>query len=160
MKKTLFFTLFAFIVLFAGNSYAQMTEFTWSDYHVKFQIPTSFHVDKNTADEFQAGNDDAYLSIYPKTGQSMTLAKMKSALIDWASSSNVSGYDNVNTMDDLNGYWGVYIDGKKSDNNLPASLLLLVHPNYPTTMLYVWINYKSDLLNTAVEVLKSFTPTY
>lgn len=160
MKKTLFLILPVLMVLFVCNSYAQMTDYTWNDYHVKFKIPSAFRVDKNTSDEFQAGNDDAYLSIYPKTGQSMTLAKMKSALQDWASSSNVTGYDNVNTMDNLNGYWGVYIDGKKSDNNLPASLLLLVHPDYPSTMLYVWINYKSDMFNTAVEVLKSFTPTY
>ena len=162
MKKTSLFTLLAGVLflLFTGNNYAQkMTEFNWDSYHVKFQIPVTFNVDKNVSDEFDAGDGDVYLSIYPKTGQSMTITSMKSALKDWASTSNVT-YDNVNEMDNLNGYWGVYIDGTKSSNSLPATLLLLVHPDYTSTVLYIWINYKSDSFDTALKMLKSFTPTY
>jgi len=161
MKRTIFanITLAAIALLFFSNAYAQdMTTFTWDSYHVKFQIPVTFNVDKNTSDDFEAGDGDIYLSIYPKSGDAMTWPSMKTALKNWASDSKVS-YDNVNEMEDLNGYWGVYIDGTNTTNDLPATLLLLVHPSDASTKLYVWINYKSDSFNTAVKMLQSFTPT-
>ena len=163
MKKTLLqlFLAAAVFLLFSGVTHAQrMKDFTWDYYHVKFQIPVTFSVDKNTDDEFGAGDGDIYLDIYPRSGESMTFSKMKKSLEDWASDSKVYDYTKVNEMEDLNGYWGVYLDGTKSTNNLPASLLLLVHPDYPSTVLYIWINYKSDAFDTAVKMLKSFTPTY
>ncbi len=163
MKKSFLLT-FLFTVsflLFSGISYSQrMVDYTWDTYHVKFKIPATFNVEKNNDTEFGAGDDDAYLSIYPKKEQSMSFSKMKKALEDWASDSKVYDYEKVNEMEDLNGYWGVYIDGKKSSNDLPATLLLLVHPDYPTTMLYIWINYRSAAFDTAVKMLKSFTPMY
>ena len=163
MKKQLLFT-FLFTVCFialSGMTYSQkMTVYTWDDFHTKFQIPVTFTVDKNSDTEFGAGDDDCYLSIYPKTGESMSFSKMKKALEDWALDSKVYDYEKVNEMEDLNGYWGVYIDGTKSSNSLPATLLLLVHPSYPTIRLYVWINYRSAAFDTAVKMLKSFTPTY
>src|SRR5205823_4359549 len=99
------------------------------------------------------------LSVYPKTSDVMTYNTMKSSLESWAADSKVS-YTDVKMMENLNGYWGTYIDGTNSTNGLPATLLLLVHPSYPTKQLYVWINYKSDAFDTALKMLKSFTPTY
>ena len=152
----LIFTLFS-----AGTSYSQrMVDYNWDTYHVKFQIPATCHVDKNDADEFGAGDDDVYLSIYPKKGDPMSFGRMKAALEDWALDSKVYGYDYVHEMENLNGYWGVYIDGKNRSNDLPATLLLLIHPDYSSTKLYIWINYRSDAFDTALKMLKSFTPTY
>lgn len=163
MKKIFFLVLLfasAFFYL-TGLTYSQrMVDYTWDTYHVKFQIPATFNVEKNNDAEFGAGDDDAYLSIYPKKSGTMSFSKMKSALDDWANDSKVYGYDNVKELENLNGYWGVYIDGKKSSNDLPVTLLLLVHPDYPTTMLYVWINYRDAAFDTAVKMLKSFTPMY
>lgn len=162
-KKSLFFALLPvlFLFLFAGSSNSQtMKDFTWDTYHVKFQIPTTFNVDKNTSDAFGAGDPDAYLSIYPRQGESMSFSGMKGALETWALDSKVYDYPKVNELDNLNGYWGVYVDGTNSENKLPATLLILVHPDYPKTKLYVWINYKSDAFDMALKMLKSFTPTY
>lgn len=163
MKKTLNFVSFATILMLLGSglTYSQrMIDYNWDTYHVKFQIPTTCKVDKNDADGFGAGDDDVYLSIYPRKENSMSFGRMKNALEDWARDSKVYGYDNVKEMENLNGYWGVYIDGKNGSNDLPATLLLLVHPDYTSTMLYVWINYKSSAFDTALQMLKSFTPTY
>lgn len=163
MKKFTFIFLlaFTFLFFFTGNTYSQkMTDYTWDDYHVKFQIPVTFNVEKNVSTEFGAGDDDCYLSIYPKSGETMSFSKMKKALEDWASDSYVTDYSKVNELEDLNGYWGVYLDGTKSTNNLPTTMLLLVHPSYPSTRLYVWINYRSAAFDTALKMLKSFTPTY
>ena len=163
MKKNFYLTLLftASLFLLTGLTYSQrMVDYNWDTYHVKFQIPATFNVDKNNDTEFGAGDDDAYLSIYPKKGETMSFSKMKKALDDWAGDSKVYGYDKVNELDNLNGYWGVYIDGKKSSNDLPVTLLLIVHPDYPTTMLYVWINYRDAAFDTALKMLKSFTPLY
>jgi hypothetical protein len=163
MKKfTLFFSaVVTFLFFITSSAYSQkMVDYTWDDYHVKFKIPATFNVDKNNATEFGAGDDDAYLSIYPKSGESLSFSKMKKALEDWASDSYVTDYTKVNELEDLNGYWGVYLDGTKSSNNLPTTMLLLVHPSYATTRLYVWINYRSAAFDTALKMLKSFTPTY
>ena len=161
MKNTFFAALSLLILfLFTGLSYSQkMTDYTWDSYNVKFQIPVTYKVDKNTATEFGGGDGDTYLSVYPKTGDVMTYNAMKRSLEDWAVDSRVS-YTKVNMLENLNGYWGTYIDGTNNDNNLPATLLLLVHPDYPTKRLFVWINYKSDAFDTALKMLKSFTPTY
>ena len=163
MKKTLNFAFIAliFMLFSAGTSFSQkMIDYTWDSYHVKFQIPVTCNVDKNNADEFGCGDDDVYLSIYPKKGDPMSFSKMKAALEDWALDSKVYGYDYVHEMENLNGYWGVYIDGKNRSNDLPATLLLLIHPDYTSTKLYIWINYRSSAFDTALKILKSFTPTY
>ncbi|HJY64012.1 MAG TPA: hypothetical protein VJ455_07635 [Ignavibacteria bacterium] len=163
MKKTFISALFSVfaLLLFTGSTLSQkMINYTWDTYHVKFQIPSTFTVDKNNDDEFGAGDGDIYLNIYPRKGSSMSYGKMKQALEDWALDSKVYGYDNVNEMENLNGYWGVYIDGKNRSNDLPATLLLLIHPDYTSTQLYIWINYKSSDFDTALKMLKSFKPTY
>src|SRR5439155_10266443 len=131
MKNSFLAALSVFILfLFAGNAYSQsMTDYTWDSYNVKFKIPTTFKVDKNSADGFGAGDGNAYLSVYPKTGDVMAYSTMKSSLESWAADSKVS-YSKVNMMENLNGYWGTYIDGTNTENNLPATLLLLVHPDY------------------------------
>jgi len=163
MRKLSLFAFLSMVLSLAltGSTFSQkMTDYTWNDYFVKFQIPVTFNVDKNTSDAFGAGDDDVYLSIYPKKGEKMSFGKMKQALEDWAIESKVYGYDKVNELENLNGYWGVYIDGKNGDNDLPATLLLLIHPDYPTAKLYIWINYRSAAFDTALKILKSFTPTY
>lgn len=163
MKKLNLFVIFTAVLFlaFTGSTLSQkMTEYTWDTYFVKFQVPVTFNVDKNDADAFSAGDDDIYLDIYPQKGEKMSFGKMKQALEDWAIKVKVYGYDKVNELENLNGYWGVYIDGKKESNDLPISLLLLIHPDYPTAKLYVAINYKSSAFDTAIKVLKSFTPTY
>ena len=163
MKKlnfAVFISAFLFLALTGSTLSQKMVEYNWDTYHVKFEIPKTCNVDKNSSEGFGAGDDDVYLSIYPKKGDKMSFGQMKNALEDWAIDSKVYGYDKVNELENLNGYWGVYIDGKNGDNDLPATLLLLIHPDYPSTKLYVWINYRSSAFDTALKILKSFTPTY
>jgi len=163
MKKTFIsalFTVFALMLVNNSTFSQKMIDYTWDNYFVKFQIPATFTVEKNNNDEFGAGDGDIYLSIFPRKGTSMTYGKMKRALEDWALDTKVYGYDKVNEMENLNGYWGVYIDGKYGSNDLPVTLLLLIHPDYTSTQLYIWINYKSSGFETAVKMLKSFKPTY
>jgi hypothetical protein len=161
-KQNLLFTAFIFALFLVGSTlFAQpMTKYTWDDYSMKFEIPKTFTVYENNIDKFDAGDDDIRLTIYPRKGEYLSFSKMRRKLEDWAYDSGVYGFDNVNEMEDLNGYWGVYIDGKKRSNDLPATLLLLVHPTYNSNSMYIWINYRSDAFDTALKMLKSFKPTY
>jgi hypothetical protein len=123
---------------------------------MQFKAPSNFNVDANSAEIFSAGNSNLYLSIYPRKG-TITYDGMKSSLRDWARQTNLKFTKDVQYMSSLNRYWGVYIDGTAS-NGLPTSVLLLVDPDYPDNYFYVWLQYQSEYLQTAVDILKSFVP--
>ena len=81
---------------------------------------------------------------------------MASSLSRWARENNISYEGSPNYMESLNGYWGCYIDGYSG--SAPDSLLLLVDPDYPDVSMYIWLSYTSADYDTAVNILKSFTP--
>lgn len=158
MKKKLNLLI---VFLLSGFSflYAQsMKGWTWSDYKMKFQAPNDLTVKESSGTIFSAGNDRLYLTIYPKKGENITYARMKDVLQKWARDNDIDfSSSDVGYMSSLNRYWGYYIDGTGS-NGLPTSLLLLVDPDYPEYSFYVWLQYQSGYLNTAVDILKSFKP--
>jgi hypothetical protein len=158
MKK-LYQVVFVFFALFllSNIASAQMTQYTWNEYDMQFRIPNSFNVDENSSSKFSAGDGNVWLTIYPQTGSPLTYDQMEGQLSSWAGSNGVS-YNNMNTDLYNNGYWGVYIDGT-AQNGLPVFIALYIHPDYPSQYFYVWINYKSDWVDQAAEVLKSFKPT-
>ena len=157
MNKKIFFTaLFGLCFTFL---YAQsMKNWTWADYKMKFQAPNDLSVKESSGTIFSAGNDDIYLTIYPKKGENLDYDRMKGALQKWARDSKVDfSSSNVGYMSSLNRYWGYYIDGT-GENGLPTSLLLLVDPDYTDYSFYVWVQYRSGFVDTAVKILKSFKP--
>ena len=150
---TAFFTL-GFSLLYSQS----LKGWTWADYKMKFQAPNDFSVKESSGTIFSAGNDHLYLTIYPKKGEQLTYGGMKDALQKWARDNNIDWNSNdLGYMSNLNRYWGYYIDGTGS-NGLPTSLLLLVDPDYPEYSFYVWLQYQSGYLDTAVDILKSFRP--
>lgn len=162
MKRTpVFLTVLFFALIFVkATSFSQaMTEYTWNSYSVKFKIPKTFNVTENSSSQFSAGDADAWLTVYPRSGENLSYNKMKKSLKEWASNSGVSGYSNVYD-ESVNGYWGVYLNGYKNDNGLPVYLGLLIHPDYPDISMYIWINYNSDALDIANKIFYSFTPMY
>ena len=161
-EKFLLSTLGGVLILFClGNNFAQnMNDITWDIYHIKFQIPVTFNVDTKTTSEFSASDDSNYLSVSPKPGSAMSISDMRQALSDWASSSKVYDYCSLKEMDNMNGYRAVYLDGKKSDPDQSTSMMILVHPDYSTIIIYVKLDYKSTAFNTAIKILMSFIPTY
>lgn len=154
MKKTIF--LFAFVALSHWAS-AQMTTWTWDTYKIKYSAPSNFKISKNTKEAFSAGNTNINLTIYPHVDENLAYDDMAGALRTWAKSSSVSFQGAPQQMEDLNGYWGVYIDGKANNGN-PTTMLILIDPDYPEIALYVWLQYQSGYVDTAVQILKSFTP--
>jgi hypothetical protein len=152
------FLLIAVLLLGLNTLYGQMKSWTWSNYKMKFQAPNSFSIKESSSTVFSAGNDNIYLTIYPKKGEELTYDKMKGALQKWARDNGIEwNSTDLGYMSSLNRYWGYYIDGKGS-NGLPTSLLLLVDPDYPENSFYVWLQYQSSYVDTAVEILKSFKP--
>lgn len=136
---------------------------TWDTYKIKFKAPTNLVVQKNNATVYEAGNSSIYLDIYPKKGENLSYDGMKNALINWATSLNLS-YNSINSegnqqpiyLDNLNGYWGCAIDG--TSNSLPATIMLIQDPDYPDICFYIWINYSREYYHDAITILKSFTP--
>ncbi|MEO7292599.1 MAG: hypothetical protein ABIW34_05825 [Ginsengibacter sp.] len=148
----------AIILLFLSSTVtAQLKTWNWSDYKMQFKAPVDFKIDENTAEKFAAGNGKLYLTIYPKKGAKMSYEGMRGALRDWSRQNDLTYKKDVQYMSNLNRYWGVYIDGV-APSKLPTTLLLLVDPDYSNISFYVWLQYQSDSLDTAVEILKSFMP--
>ena len=155
--KTLFVMMFCTFT--AGTAMAQsLKKWNWGTYKMAFQAPSDFSVDKNNAQIFDAGNGKLHLTIYPEKGEKFTQASMKGLLKEWAQSNKLKWGGKVSTMEDLNGYWGVYVDGT-SPEGLPTSVLMLVDPDFPEISFYVWLQYQDGELDTAVEILKSFIPS-
>ena len=145
------------MLLIASTASAQrLSPWTWDSYDTKFSVPNDFRVTKSSGTEFSATNDRLTLSIYPRTDEHLSYSAMESALIRWARQNNVRYSHSPEYMEDLNGYWGCYIDGTAS--GYPTSLLLLVDPDYPDTSLYIWLSHSSAETDLAVRILQSFVP--
>ena len=155
MRLKLIVTLTAFCFLTNLATAQSLKKWTWDDYKMEFKAPNNFSIDKNSSSEFDAGNGELHLTIYPRKGEKMAYDDMKAALRKWSKDNNVDG--EIKYMSNLNGYWGVYVDGTAS-NGLSTSILLIVDPDYPTISFYVWLQYQSQAFETAVAILKSFKP--
>lgn len=156
--KLKIFSCLLLCAFFATAATAQsMKKWTWSSYKMAFQAPSNFKVDQNDAKTFDAGNGKIHMTIYPEKGEAISKSAMKNSLKTWAKDNKLKFSGDVENMEDLNGYWGVFIDG--TANDLPTSILLLVDPDYPEISFYVWLQYDEDQLDTAVEILRSFIPS-
>jgi hypothetical protein len=158
------FLIAAVLVLASSFVKAQSLEsWTWDSYKMKFKAPDNMRVQENDANSFEATNDNITMDIYPRKGENLTYDGMKNAIINWASQTGLR-YDTYNSsgdrqpiyLDDLNGYWGCAIDGKKQ--GFPASMLLLVDPDYPDISFYIWVSYSSEYYHDAISIIKSFQP--
>lgn len=154
MKNLLFLLSFLLTTTFVS---AQMTTWTWDLYKVQFQAPSNFKVSKNDKSGFSAGNGHINLTIYPEKGSNASLDDMAASLERWANSTQLSYDGGANMLEDLNGYWGCYIDGTASNGN-PTTVMLLADPDYSEIGLYMWIQYQSDYFDQAVEIARSFMP--
>ena len=155
MRLKLFLALVTLLLVANTVDAQSLKRWTWDDYKMEFRAPNDFSIDGNTSTKFDAGNGKLHLTIYPQKGDKMAYDDMKAALRKWARDNNIDG--EIKYMSNLNGYWGVYVDGTAA-NGLSTSILLLVDPDYPTISFYVWLQYQSAAFQTAVDILKSFKP--
>lgn len=135
---------------------AQDITYNWDSYKTKFKIPTDFVVSQSDGYNFIAGNSDINLSIFPKKDENLSYRQMKSYLLDWANRNVVVNLTETTSLNNLNGYWGVFVEGTK--DNFPVTLLLLVDPDFPEYSLYVWISYRAEKVDRALDILYSFEP--
>jgi len=163
MKRKYFFLALSLLLSVNFLKAQSLENWTWDTYKMKFKAPDNMRVGENDANSFQATNDAITLDIYPRKGENLTYDGMKNAIIKWADQTGLR-YMDYNSdgdaqpiyLDDINGYWGCAIDGKKQ--GFPASMLLLVDPDFPDISFYIWISYSNEYYHDAVTILKSFQP--
>jgi len=147
-----------FVFVGFGLFAADLEEWTWDDYKTGFQVPSDFKVTKSDDKQFSASNAGIRLTIFPLTGTAPTWEKMVENLISWADKNKIT-YNvdkDLDLIEDLNGYMCVYIDGLKDKSQVFAGML--VNPLDTNVRLYVLITYTADGFDTALSILKSFTP--
>lgn len=140
-------------------SFAQSwVEYEWEEYSTEFKIPSDFEVSESSAEKFSATNGAILMSIYPRTDESLTWAEMESSLRTWTTENDVVVSGEVVELDEekMNGYWGVLLEGTKSDYNVGT--MLIVDPDFTDISLYIWVAYDADQVDTVLEMLMSFTP--
>lgn len=153
--KLLVLGIFCFYTM---NAISQsLKTWDWTNYKMQFKAPSNFKVDKNNAEIFDAGNGDLHLTIYPEKVEKVSESEMASLLRTWAKENKLKFDGKVQKMENLNGYWGVYVDGQA--DGMPTSILLLVDPDYPTISFYVWLQYDAAHEDMAVKILQSFIPS-
>lgn len=157
LMKGKVFVLGIFCFITANVMGQSLKTWNWGTYKMQFQAPSNFKVDKNNSEIFDAGNDDIHLTIYPEKGEKISEGEMASLLRTWAKDNKLKFDGRVQKMENLNGYWGVYVDGEA--NSLPTTILLLVDPDYPTISFYVWLQYDASKEDMAVKMLQSFIPS-
>jgi len=162
MKRKSLLALMLVFICTLGHTQS-LKSWTWDTYKMKFKLPDDMTVVENNADKFEATDNVITLDIYPRQGENLTYGGMKNAVVNWAYKTGLRYADYNNSGDaqpiylkDLNGYWGCAIDGKK--NGFPATMLLLVDPDFPDISFYIWISYSDDYYHDAVQILKSFEP--
>jgi|HubBroStandDraft_6_1064221.scaffolds.fasta_scaffold489227_1 hypothetical protein len=162
MRYKFFAPILLMITTYFGNAQT-LQQWTWETYKIKFKAPDNLVLKKNDATVYEAGNSSLYLDIYPRSGENLTYDGMKNALVKWANSigllynaQNSDGNSQPIYLENLNGYWGCAIDG--TSKGLPATIMLIVHPNHPELSFYIWINYSKEYYHDAIAILKSFTP--
>lgn len=156
MKKIFKIVLMIFpFVILSDSVSAQMKEYTWNEYNMKFSIPNSLNIEENNSNKFSAAYENIRLIILPETGNALKYNELSGQLSDWACL-NGAAFSIINPNPN-EGYWGVYTQGTDK-NGLPVFVALYVHPDYPSKYFYVWIDYKEDLVDTASEIITSFQP--
>lgn len=161
------FLLSGLICILALSAQAQKFKFkswTWEAYKMQFQAPDSMDITQSDGKGFGATNKLISLNIYPRKGENLNYAGMKSALMKWAVETKLQ-YKTYNAyngekqpfyMGDLNKYTGCAIDGTK--DGFPATMLLISDPLTPEISFYVWISYAQDYQDDALAILRSFKP--
>ncbi|HSQ45242.1 MAG TPA: hypothetical protein VLM16_09610 [Ginsengibacter sp.] len=162
MRQKFLSTVMLFIIGMAVHGQT-LQLWTWDTYRIKFKAPDNLVVQKNDATVYEATNKAMALDIYPRKGENLTYDGMKNAIIKWANDLGLS-YNTENSagdtqpiyLENINGYWGCAIDGTKS--GFPATVMLIVNPDYPELSFYLWISYSKEYYHDAVAILRSFTP--
>lgn len=155
-------TLLSFCAVFflSQASFAQdWREFTWDSYKTAFKIPGDFEVTTSSGEKFSATNSAILMSIYPRKDENLSWDEMDEMLRTWTIDNEVENMGETFELDEekLNGYWGMMIEGTKSDYNVAT--MLIVDPDYPEISLYIWVAYDEGQEDVVIEMLMSFTPS-
>lgn len=159
MKKLTFVFAVVCTFLLSGNIMAQeWRTFTWDSYKTEFKIPSDFEVTESTGEKFSATNEAILMAIFPAKDENLAWDEMEEALIAWSLENEVENMADVVELDEekMNGYWGMMLEGTKSDFNVAT--MLLVDPDYPEISLYIWVAYDTGLEDTVLEMLMSISP--
>ncbi len=153
--------LLSFLLFFVSSGlFAQtaMKTYSWENYKTKFKVPENFRVTESSDARWSGTNDDITLSIYPRTGENLSVSDMQSAVYNWAVQNGVIEIGDITELDSekLNGYWGYLYEGSK--DGFPIGTMLIVDPDFPQISLYIWVSYREGFEDTVIDILMSFTP--
>ncbi len=151
MKSQRFMLTATFLFAVVFTLFSQ-TDMVWDTHGVGFSVPKNFKIETNTGEEFSAGNDNLYLSIFPIQDKTITEDDLADVVVDMAEGLD---YDRIQEGDaiDIDDFTGYYVKGRKDGAN--AVLMALLDKESSTNLLVV-IVYADGYEDAAIDMAASF----
>jgi hypothetical protein len=168
MKKICLLLILAAFLTSSAKVFSQaVNTYTWKPFKMKFEIPSNFNVKTSNDTKFVVGSTDILVSFEPQTlpeGTQFTDAKMRFNLKEWAQNNKLTEISEISVIPTVNSrggdgmfrYTGILLEGKL--NGSPVIQALIVDPDFPHIITYIWVSYKNGTEDVVIKILKSIEP--
>lgn len=152
MTKNYFLLAFTWLVLCASAN--AQTTWEWDSHGVGFETPHGFSITTNNHEEFEAENDNVFVSISAWQDESITEDHLADFLIEFAVELE---YDVISELSEIvhGDLVGFGADGTKDGTNVLIATFLDTKSG---TNLIVVIGYQHGYDDTAADILASIYP--
>jgi hypothetical protein len=150
--KNLSSVLAFFSLLLVTSHLSAQTKMEWDLHGVGFTVPSDFAIEANNSEEFTAGNDHLFLSIYPIQDETITEDNLADAVVEMAVSMEYDVVDEADAID-IDDFTGYYVKGTLDAANVVVMALL---DKKSSTNLLVVIAYDQGFENQAINIASSF----
>ncbi len=152
MKKSLCLFSFILTVFFISSNLDAQTKMEWDDHGVGFTVPNDFQIATNNGEEYSAGNDHLFLSIFPIQDETLTEDNLADAVVEMAAAMEYDVLDEADAID-IDDFTGYYVKGTLDEAHVVVMALL---DKKSSTNLLVVIAYDNGYENQAIKIAGSF----
>lgn len=145
-----------FLAAQTTNPIVSTKAWTWNNYKIGFQAPTDLVVKESSAKVFYAGSEHVFITIYPKTGDSLNHDNLPLAVQKWATEHKLNfAPANSGYLSNSNRYWKYYVGGN-GYKGMSTYVAVIVNSSHPEESYYVWLQYQNGYAEAAMNILNSF----
>ncbi|MBK9399224.1 MAG: hypothetical protein IPN55_19110 [Saprospiraceae bacterium] len=152
MKKILLLSILFIASIASINA---QTRWTWDQYGLSFEAPSSMKVTENDEIKFSAEMDGMAVSMEVMDYEGLTPETMGGALGEAAASMGMSENSDIGPLA-LTSLAGVYIDGMVEGTRMTMAILFDTESNIAVI---VSIAYTDDMVQVSTDVVNSFEMT-
>ena len=146
----------AFMLCTVGMASAQKQLSSCSFLNSTFTLPETMVVSEASEEKFTASNALVHISVFAVEEENHCIVEMHQNLLTWARENELTHLTSPESITNLNGYKGAYMEGFFED--YPVLLMQLEDPDFKNQNLYVWLSYHPENEDEALALANSFSP--